>query len=394
MPYRPHFSYYIYHHKSPITKNSAVWHQPLPLSRNFSRNIGQSSIDHGEYFNAIRSFLEKDGCKIISRVYSHHFKKSAKPTDFREISICLEKHGEFYHPARVETCAGHQNMSFVLNVAVSEAGIRSINAEYHHLRKLGSEHAPSYLPQVYGYGQVRSASNRKIHMFLGQWFEGYSEFHVSKDPDDNEYKILVWNDFNRLCFLSSQKAMEVYRQIAKILTYYYNVETFEQIFAWHHAAGDFIVKNDRTGLDVKLISVRRYAPLIDNSIELKNAENNVELILQALLIFFLNLSIRIRLDRLDGVGDVVWADKLAVQSTLTGFLEALALKKPIPLLPGSIDQCFRFYLSACTKQDLYVLCETAINTFNRQAPEIPVINQHLTEHVEALNQAIDAVLKK
>ena len=387
----PQFSYFISHQKSPITKNSTVWHQPLPLSRKYATNIDQTSIDHGEYFDAIRSFLEKDGCKIISRVYSQHFNRNVKSTNIHEIRICLEKHGEFYHPARIETLADHQNISFVLNVAVSEVGIRSIKQDYHNLKKLGAEYTPSFLPQVYGYDQVRSDGNHKICMFLGQWFEGYNEFHISKDPIENEYKIRLWSDSNRRCFLSPQKAKEAYRQIAKILTYYYNVETFEQIFAWHHAAGDFIVRVDHTGLDVKLITVRRYGSLFQNSMDLKNAGNNVELILQALLIFFLNLSIRIRLDRLDGVGDIVWADKLAVQSTLVGFLEALALKPRLPSLPDSIDQCFKYYLSACTKEDVQVLCEAALNTFDRQAPEIPIIKQHLSEHVEALKQAIDSV---
>jgi hypothetical protein len=44
-----------------------------------------------------------------------------------------------------------------------------------------------------------------------------------------------------------------------------------------------------------------------------------------LLIFFLNLSIRMRLDRYDGVGDIVWADGPVVQSTLDGVMDGLAL---------------------------------------------------------------------
>ena len=62
--------------------------------------------------------------------------------------------------------------------------------------------------------------------------------------------------------------------------------------------------------------------------------------LQALLIFFLNLSIRMRLDRYDGVGDIVWADGLVVQSTLDGFFEGLALKPSVASMPDSIDKCF------------------------------------------------------
>ena len=101
-----------------------------------------------------------------------------------------------------------------------------------------------------------------------------------------------------------------------------------------------------------------------------------------------------RLDRLDGVGDVIWADNIAVQSTLAGFLEGLALKPRIPLLPGTIAKCFSYYLSVCTKEELHDLSKAVINTFHQQAPEIPVIKQHLTEHVEVLSQALDGILNK
>jgi hypothetical protein len=394
MPATPHISYFISHRELPVTKNSDVWQKPLPLSRNLSVKQDKIFTSHGEYFCAVRTYFENTGFEIISRALSQRLRQMVKPGDIREIRIYLEKHGEFYHPARIETIAGRQNMSFVLNVAVSEAGIQNIREEYHYLKKLNDEFPISFLPRVYGVGEVRTSVNRKIRMFLGDWFEGYHEFHISEDPFDQKTKILVWNDPNNRFYLSPRQSEELYRQVARILTYYYNVESFEQIFHWHHAAGDFVVRIDNTGLDVKLITVRRYGPLFHNSVELINTANNVELILQALLIFFLNLSIRMRLDRLDGVGDVIWADHLAVQSTLTGFLEGLALKPRISLMPDSIDRCFIYYLSACTKKDLYDLGKAAGNTFNRQAPEVPVVKKHLKAHVEALSQAIDRLLNK
>jgi hypothetical protein len=189
-----------------------------------------------------------------------------------------------------------------------------------------------------------------------------------------------------------EQSAELYRQAARILTYYYNVESFEQIFPWHHGAGDFVVKIDKADLDLKLISVRGYATLFTNPNQLKNGEKDTELILQALLIFFLNLSIRMRLDRYDGVGNIVWADGLALQSTLAGFFEGLALKPPVASMPDSLDNCFRYYLSVCTEEDLYELSEAVIKTFNRRAPEMRVIKQHLKEHVEELNRVIEQVL--
>jgi hypothetical protein len=392
MPPKPRFSYYLYNTTTPVSDDHAVWQQPLPLSRNLSGKNGEISISHGEYFCAVGTFLENDGDEVIWRALTRRLQQNVKPQDIREIRICLEKHGEFYHPARLEVLACHQKISFVLNVAVSETGIMTIKKEYHCLTKLNDEFPLCFLPEVYGFGEVESAGNRKICMFLGHWFEGYNEFHVSRDPSDKKNKILVWDDFHDRFYLSLEQSAELYRQAARILTYYYNVESFEQIFSWHHGAGDFVVKIDNADLDMKLISVRDYAPLFTNLTHLENGEKNVELILQALLIFFLTLSVRMRLDRYDGVGDIIWADQPAVQSTLAGFFDGLALKPSVESMPDSIERCFRYYLSVCTKENLYDLSKAVVKRFNRRAPEVRVVKQHLKEHVEELNRVIRQVL--
>ena len=392
MPYTPRFSYFISPLETPVTQNSAVWQQPLPLSRNLCGKNSEISISHGEYFCAVRTFLENDGDEVICRALTRRLQQNVKPQDIREIRICLEKHGEFYHPAQLEVLACHQKIPFVLNVAVSETGIMTIKKEYHCLTKLNDEFPLCFLPEVYGFGEVGSGANRKIRMFLGHWLEGYNEFHVSRDPSDKKNKILVWDDIHDRFYLSLEQSADLYRQAAGILTYYYNVESFEQISPWHHGAGDFVVKIDTADLDMKLISVRGYAPLFTNLTHLENGEKDVELILQALLIFFLTLSIRMRLDRYDGVGDIIWANQPAVQSTLAGFFDGLALKPSVASMPDSIERCFRYYLSVCTKENLYDLSKAVVKRFNRHAPEVRVVKQHLKEHVEELNRVIRQVL--
>ena len=392
MPYTPQFSYFISPGETPVTQNSAIWRHPLPLSRHFSGENSANSLRHGEYFHAVRTFFQNDGCGIICRVLTRRLEQNVKPRDIREIQIHLEKHGEFYHPARIEVLAHHQKIAFVLNVAVSETGIEAIKMEFQCITKLNHEYPLCFLPEVYGSGEVEYRGDRKIRLFLGHWFEGYSEFHVSRDPSDKKNKILVWDDRRSRFYLSPEQAADLYHQAARILTYYYNVESFEQIFSWHHGAGDFVVRIDAADLDIKLISARGYAPLFASLDDLKNGEKGVELILQALLIFLLNLCLRMRLDRYDGVGDIVWADGLALASTLAGFFEGLALKPPVASMPDSLDNCFRYYLSVCTKEDLYELSEAVVKTFNRRAPEARVVEQHLKEHVEELYRIIGQVL--
>lgn len=392
MSYSPRFTYYISPGIKPVSQNSALWRQPLPLSRHFPEIPAAGSICFGEYFQALQSYLQSDGYGTLCRALTDNLLQDIKPWDITEIRITHEKHGEFYHPARLEALVGQQKISFVVNVAVSKTGLETIKKEYQNLTELNDEFPLCFLPKSYGFGEVEITGHQKIRVLLGQWFEGYNEFHISRDPSDHKNKILIWDDNNGRFYLSREQSADLYRQTAGILTYYYNIESFKQILSWHHGAGDFVVRITKGDLDLRLVTVRGYASFFKGLPEPNKGQKDVELILQALLLFFLNLSVRMRVDRLDGVGDIVWADRLAVKSTLDGFLEGLARKPHIACLPDSIDKCFRYYLSVCTKEDLHELSEVAVNTFHRRAPETRIIKEHLKEHVEELWHAIAHVL--
>ena len=85
---------------------------------------------------------------------------------------------------------------------------------------------------------------------------------------------------------------------AAILTGYFDTRSFAQIYPWHPAAGDFIARIAGDGVAVRLVAARQYGPLVGPP-DLPPEE--------ALLFFFLNLTLRLRVDRLDGVGEVAWA---------------------------------------------------------------------------------------
>jgi len=95
-----------------------------------------------------------------------------------------------------------------------------------------------------------------------------------------------------------------------------------------------------------------------------------------------------RLDRIDGVGAMVWSDPDVVQSTVAGFFEGLAQKPAMPALPDSVDSCFSYYLSVCRREDLFELADAVVNRFHPSASEFSLIKQHLSEHVQTLFRAI------
>ena len=168
---------------------------------------------------------------------------------------------------------------------------------------------------------------------------------------------MLWDPENGPRRLDAAHSRAVYYQVARILTHYLNLETFEGITAWHHAAGDFVVRIDADAVEVRLISVRDYRPLFPARPEPADSPRAAASFLETLLIFLLNLSIRTRLDRLDGTGELAWAGPESVAATVEGVLDSLAAK-PAPVeLPLPMDLLFRRFLAACREEDLLDLCQ-------------------------------------
>ena len=179
-----------------------MWNALLPMSRHQQPNDSGICMSHGDYFTAVRNFLEQDRSEIITRAVSQHMHREVRCEEIEEIRIFLEKHGEFYHPARIEIMLHETAIPFVLNVAISDTGKSYIQREYDLLKQLQKDFPFSFLPKVYGRGCV-SITGDEIGMFLGEWFQGYNEFHISFDPKDEKHKIVVWDHEHGNYFLTA-----------------------------------------------------------------------------------------------------------------------------------------------------------------------------------------------
>jgi hypothetical protein len=360
---------------------------PLPVKRGEAEIKAEhkpcAGITYGDYFEAGAAFLANNNCEIISAALSH-LNNPVYLHQIREIKISLEKHGSFYHPSKVEAVAENRSIPFVLNVAVSKEGIECIQKEYLTLKRLNSEYQYSFIPAVYGRGDFAVRNNLAVGMFLGEWFEGYNEFHISRDPSDGKEKILVWDNLQGSRFVSSGTATDIYMQASKIMTCFYNIYTFEQIFPWHHAAGDFVVRQTGDKTDVKLITARQYSSLF----ETKDQSKEIEMIFEGLLVFLVVLSIRMRLDRLDGTGDIVWADSKAVNGTIKGFWEGLKTKSGAKLIQADFIYELRVYLQSRSENELSGLAKEILNSFNQSAPDIQVIYRNLAKHTSEMFHAL------
>jgi hypothetical protein len=302
------------------------------------------------------------------------------PHEISRIHIHLEKHGVFYHPARIVLLCADYRIELVANVAVSPKGKNIIWNEYRLLKQLAGHISPAWVPRVFKCDKVWIDAQRHVQVFIGEWFEGFHEFHVSGKFGSGETSLRVWDPKNETLFLTRNQTQAVFEQAAMILTAYYNIETFEQISSWHHAAGDFVVCLKKDKPIIKLIAVRGYEPFFNLSGEFEGLET----ILNTLLIFFLNLSLRLRVDRMDGVGDLTWIEANVVQGIINGFFKGLELQAENGNIPIELIDAFKTFLLRIPKMDIRKIFMGIVNQINPRSPDLPVIKQNLDVHVETI----------
>jgi hypothetical protein len=374
----PDFSFFL-SHNTPVNSGDTLWHAPIPMKRELFQgkpeNIRTVSFSFGEYFCAARDFLMQNDYENLESAIVRQTSCPVRMEEIEIVQIHIEKHGEFYHPSRIKVTSEKLEISFVLNVGISKAGRDLVPKEFEMLDRLNRKISPAYIPGVYACGEVIAKDGFKIQMFLGEWFEGFQEFHVSFDETAGEFGICVWDPDQGAFFLTLEQKKKMYRQAASMLTHYYDVETFEQIFPWHHAAGDFVLRLLSEHIELRLVTVRGYTSLI------KTNGGDAGSILESLLVFLLNLSIQMRLDRIDGTGDVMWSEAVAVEETIHGFFQALALKSPVGTFSEPLKECFFSYLSRWTRSELYDLSRAIVNLYNPLSPDVPVVKHNLKAHV-------------
>ncbi|MEW6584326.1 MAG: hypothetical protein AB1442_01805 [Nitrospirota bacterium] len=323
-----------------------------------------------DYFRSIDDFLLCGDCSSLLWALNDHAEKNADIDEIKEIVVRTEKHGALYHPASVEVVLGDRNPKFALNVAVTDTGKDSLKREFTLLQALREKFSLPYIPKPYCMVEANSAV-----FLLEEWFEGYHEFHIA-DAGDGMQRLKLWEYGKGDRFLSARESFEVYRQASRILTLYYDWENFRVVYPWHHAAGDFVAGIKGQNIDVRLTTVRGYEPFMGF-----DKEETVNPVL-ALFYFFLHLSVQMRLDKLDGVGDIVWAEDLCVDATLEGFFQGLEGKKDFEAAFGS-PAAFLKLMRSFGKGDLRKTFAPIIEQFNPMK-DLPVVERNLEAHISGL----------
>jgi hypothetical protein len=364
------------------------------------------------YFDSIREFLSKDEFRPFLSLISKKTGRRIFIDEVDELIIRTEKHGLFYHPASIEFILKEGKVKFGLNVAISDVGRHWLKEELNVLQKLHEKYDLPYLPKVHLFGEFNDMS-----FLLEDWFEGYHEFHISK-YDNGSHRLKLWDFCHGYKYLSPEQSFEIYKQTSKILTLYYDLDDFSEIFPWHHAAGDFVVKiEDQVisnphpsphpsrgrepifftdkyspstggrglgggGIDVRLTTARRYEPFIGFL-----GQDTLNPIL-ALCYYLLNLTIRMRIDKLDGLGEVVWIDHRCVEATLRGFFEALTVKD-LRNSAGNVEE-FLTVLQSFNADELKILVSPLLEQY-RKTGDFPAVTSNLDSHIQELYSTLQTL---
>ena len=345
--------------------NEEVLSTPLPSTRHFK----ESPITYGHYVDGVTSLLKSQSFQ------GKLLKEMASEGSLLRAEVSILKHGHFYHPAKmeVESSSGAKAL-FVLNLAATQGAMAHLETEFALFQALS--HQSESLPLMFGVEDL-SHGGEAMKAMVGQWLDGYWEFHQSGEKEE----VVVWADSGHLCLEASQ-AETLYMQAAEILTTLYNPLTFEAVQPWHHAAGDFVVKLSGGAPEVKLITLRQYTPLFVLD------EVAPEDYLEGALIFFMLLSIRNRMDRYDGIGDVAWVNEGGLRASLEGFLKGLKIHENVGPFEGAFSDWVRIYLKKQDADDLFECALSVLSSLNPDAKEVAVIRQEIKAHVEALARLI------
>jgi hypothetical protein len=212
--------------------------------------------------------------------------------------------------------------------------------------------------------------------------DGFHEFHLSAVADNDQARVIVWDDDHCNRELTTFQVRELLRQAALVLAYAYNPLTLEAILDWHHAAGDFVVNLAGVDLGVRLISVRRYAPMAELG------QPDVAALLDALLVYLVDISLRLRADRSDGIGHAVCHPTQVVSAICLGFFQGLQAGASQRGLPEDFVQIVRRFCALHDEKALMPIVEAILMKYAPDDDARPLLQASSRAHAATMVQAL------
>jgi hypothetical protein len=330
---------------------------------------------YGQYLGMLARLFSGDSFALLKDLLEHQHTAAEKLETATRIELISEKHGVLYSVARLLIHFGDDVRSFAVNCAFSEEQQAFLQVEAKLLSFLHAGFDLPYLPAPF-----ISAGAAGIRVLIVEWFENHHEFHLSLNSSGVPCARL-WKQGSEPQFLSESKTSQLYAQASKILTSYLDGRSFSQIYPWHHGAGDFIMNDSQDPVSVRLITVRGYRPLLAKKSDCRDK-------ILGSLHFFVNLTIRMRIDRLDGTGDLAWAGSQCLPDVICGFAEAWETKRQNTNFLPAAGEIFSLFLNLSPDERLS-FTEIAAADGRVEADEGDFLLARLPGHVVEVSGALE-----
>ncbi|MGQ9484988.1 MAG: hypothetical protein ACUVSA_08405 [Desulfosoma sp.] len=363
----------------PAGKDALV--RPLPTGL----TLDAPPMDYGQYFSALQEALEHNGLTPLRRSVELLTGRPLLAERIRRVCIDSVKHGALYNVAKITVHLDGHDHVFVMNSAMHPQRQKALQREWHTLQSLACTPVAPFVPQgLYsgrGHWIDKSGEAKPFVFFLAPWFEGYHEWHMEKGFDGTAQTVRVWEDSSEGAVLTQSQTVQLMEQAAYLLTLALDRKDFLQIYPWHHAAGDFVVAVDGAKVDVRLISARNRMVLIPpGSLEHER--------LSALAAFLFTLSFRMRVDRDQGTGDLVWASTSWLDAVLRGFFRGWTDGAPDDEPPAAQKILTTF--QSLDAEDWETVGSVLQDDLVVDAEEAPLVSKRLGEHARNLHEAFRA----
>ena len=350
------------------------------LDRSLHVNLAEThpALVLEDYFESIKELLLANNAKILTSVIAEGFGKKLTSDRIATVEIRCEKVGTLYHVASLTLHCEGESLKLCVTTAITDEAIHCLEREASCLVFLAERYHLTCLPRVFCKGEVvrhTSKGDATLSHSVQEWFEDYHEWHLSLD-DSERQQITVWDMGKGYRTFSLEEGCEIHRQAVKILTLCYDFRAGRQINPWSHAAGDFIVKVDERSFSVRLTTVRGYEP-----ITLFKGERFFDPLIR-IIYFFLDLTVRMRLDRLDGTGSVLWAESSILHPVVSGFFDALSSREVQDRYPDGDRERIRESLKSFTEDKIRTFLLSLLDQFSGE--EKGVVEKHLKEHARDL----------
>ncbi len=353
------------------------------LRKGLKANI-RTTIEHftlSDYFHSIEDIILQHQDELPTDDRS-----IMNSREIKELSIVMEKCGTHYQVSRIGMVTNRaKKQDLALITAFDHKSRNILKRDYRFLSHLWQTRHRKVVPRPISISDVEicsSSNTYPVTISIMEWLNGFFEWHFSQVGDDNLFGIVIWQPGTGIVPLKEKDdENKVFENIAEIIAYCFDPFDLRQICLWSNAAGDFVVGWDEKGIfSAKLTTIRKYS-----CIPAPDPLAQEERLVFSLLYLLLDLTLNIRLDRIDGTKGYFFAEPEILKPVIKGFFKGLRALREEKYI-GSDPICgFLSLIGSLNSRDLMDLYQGLMDFYGRwNRSDEAFLQEKLASHCKQL----------